>query len=187
MSIAPSVTAVTGTVQFRRVEPSDGAAVRTLHERALATTGTDPADVPGTDDLADVVESYLDTGGEFLVGVDPDPGVDADPALAVAGGHLVVMGGYLPCEHGHDDERTVPDGAELHRMRVAPSRQREGHGRAILHRLERRAREAGFDVLLATTATTQAAAVAFYAAEGYDEVDRSTAGRYELVHFEKPL
>jgi hypothetical protein len=33
----------------------------------------------------------------------------------------------------------------------------------------------------------QAAAIAFYSARGYREVDRSTVGDYRLVHFEKRL
>jgi hypothetical protein len=45
----------------------------------------------------------------------------------------------------------------------------------------------GFDRLLATTSTMQAAAVAFYPTHGYREVDRSTVGDYRLVHFEKRL
>lgn len=174
-----------GDLRYRRFERADAEAVGHLHERALATTGTDPADVPGTADLDDVVGSYLDAGGEFLVGVDPEHAVA--PGLATREGSLVAMGGFLPSEQGHADERTVPGAAELHRMRVAPARQREGHGRDLLRRLEVRAREAGFDPLLATTATTQAAAVAFYRAAGYTEVGRSTAGEYELVHFEKEL
>jgi GNAT superfamily N-acetyltransferase len=173
-------------VRLRRYEPDDGAAVRRLHERALADAGTDPADVPGTEDLRAIEATYLAAGGEFLVGLVSD--AEAAPAVPrVADGALVAMGGYLPSEAGHDDERTVEGAAELHRMRVAPAHQREGHGRRLLAALERRAREAGFERLLATTAARQRASTRFYPAEGYTETGRSTHGDYELVHFEKRL
>jgi ribosomal protein S18 acetylase RimI-like enzyme len=95
------------------------------------------------------------------------------------------MGGYLPTEVGYEDERSVPDAAELHRMRVAPTHQRRGYGRALLDELERRATAAGFDLLVATTAMRQESAVRFYRSNGYTEVDRSEYGEYDLVHFEK--
>jgi GNAT superfamily N-acetyltransferase len=173
-------------VRLRRYEETDADAVWRLHERALADAGTDPGDVPGTEDLRDVEASYLEAGGEFLVGVLPE--AEAAPAAGrVADGALVAMGGFLPSEAGHADERTVEGAAELHRMRVAPAHQRQGYGRQLLAALERRAREAGFDRLLATTATRQRASTRFYPAEGYTETGRSTHGDYELIHFEKEL
>jgi GNAT superfamily N-acetyltransferase len=178
-------------LRIRRYDPRDGAAVRRLHRRALRDAGTDPADVPGTEDLARVEATYVDAGGEFLVGVRPADGApgshDCAGPFRTHDGTVVSMGGYLPCEAGHADERTVEGAAELHRMRVAPAHQRAGHGRRLLAALERRARESGFERLLATTAVGQAGAVAFYREEGYAETGRSTAGDYELVHFEKRL
>lgn len=173
-------------MRLRRYEETDADAVRRLHERALADAGTDPADVPGTDDLRDVTAAYIESGGEFLVGV---LGTEAAaPELSrVADGALVAMGGYLPTEAGHADERSVAGAAELHRMRVAPAHQRAGLGRELLDALEGRAREAGFELLLATTAARQRAAARFYPAEGYTETGRSTHGGYELLHFEKAL
>ena len=56
---------VTGTL--RRYEPRDRNAIWYLHRTALSEAGTDPTDVPDTDDLGDVRATYLDTGGEFLV------------------------------------------------------------------------------------------------------------------------
>jgi GNAT superfamily N-acetyltransferase len=170
-------------MDLRRYDPRDREAVLVLHERALRDAGTDPDDVPGTDDLRAIEARYLAAGGEFLVGVDPD---DAD-APRTTDGALVAMGGYLPTEVGHDDERDVPDAAELHRMRVAPSRQRQGLGTALLAELEARARADGFERLLATTAARQRASTRFYPARGYREVDRSRSGAYELVHYEKEL
>jgi ribosomal protein S18 acetylase RimI-like enzyme len=170
---------------LRDYDPRDADAVWALHEWALRDAGTDPGDVPGTDDLRDVEATYCERGGAFLVGVG-----DGDPDERVPrtfDGPLVAMGGFLPTAVGHEDERSVPGAAELHRMRVAPTHQRRGHGVRLLRALERRVAEAGFDPVLATTAAHQAAAVAFYADHGYEAVDRSTEADYELVHFEKEV
>ncbi|WP_209309445.1 GNAT family N-acetyltransferase [Haloarcula amylovorans] len=179
-----------GEVRFRRYDPRDAEAVWALHEWAMRETGTDPADVPGTEDLRDVDGRYLDTGGEFVVGVADDGATDRsdgrDPPTT-HDGTAVAIGGLLPNDTGHDDERTVPGAAELHRMRVAPTHQRLGYGRALLARLETRAVELGYNRVLATTAHSQPAAVEFYRDAGYDEVGRSKEAGYELVHFERNL
>jgi GNAT superfamily N-acetyltransferase len=171
-------------IQFRSYDDRDAGAVWKLHERAIRATGNDPSDIPGTSDLKNIGARYFDTGGAFLVGV--VPAVD-DELPGTFDGGLTAMGGVLPNEVGHVDERTVPGAAELHRMRVAPSHQRRGYGRSLLHRLEQSVAERGYEVLLATTSNSQPAAVAFYRDEGYREVGRSTQGEYELVHFEKRL
>jgi len=173
-------------LRLRRYDPRDSDAVWQLHERAMRAAGTDPSDIPGTDDLRTIESSYLDAGGDFVVGI-----CDADStAAALPGtfdGPLVTMGGFLPSEVGHDDERTVPGAAELHRMRTAPALQGEGLGRRLLGALERRAAAAEFERVLATTAHRQRRAVEFYRAAGYREVDRTAFGEYELIHFEKAL
>jgi GNAT superfamily N-acetyltransferase len=173
---------------LRRYDTRDADAVWDLHEWAMRTAGTDPADVPGTDDLRRIEGHYLETGGAFLVGIGDAAGAEIDAAVPETfDGPLVAMGGVLPSESGHDDERTVPGAGELHRMRVAPPLQGRGYGRDLLIALERRAADLGFETLLATTAARQEAAVQFYPAAGYREVDRSTHGEYELLHFEKTL
>jgi len=181
------MTAPGSALRLRRYDERDAAAIWRLHELAMEPTATDPADIPGTEDLRAIGETYLDAGGEFLVGVLPGADACTGDTPAVHDGVLVTMGGVLPNEAGHDDERSVAGAAELHRMRVAPVYQREGYGRELLHALEGWAREAGFDPLLATTARTQPAAVEFYRQEGYEAVGESTEAGYELVHFEKSL
>ncbi|GCF14887.1 hypothetical protein Harman_28220 [Haloarcula mannanilytica] len=176
---------MTDPIQFRPYDDRDADAVWALHEWAIRETGNDPSDIPGTADLENVEGRYLDTGGDFIVGVVPNAADEQLPQTFDGG--LAAMGGFLPNEVGHDDERTVPGAAELHRMRVAPSQQRRGYGRVLLHRLEQRVAAQGYELLLATTAQSQTAAVAFYRDEGYDEVARSRQGEYELVHFEKRL
>ena len=97
------------------------------------------------------------------------------------------MGGYPPTEAGYDDEHSVTGAAELHRVRVRPTHQGQGYGRVLLGNLESRAVDAGFELLLATTAARQRRAVAFYPAAGYREVSRSTHDEDELVHYEKRI
>jgi GNAT superfamily N-acetyltransferase len=175
-------------VEFRRYDSRDQEAVLTLHEWAMAEAGTDPDDIPGTQDLQQIEGTYL-SGGDFIVGTVPaDEARDEHGALPeTVDGALVAMGGFLPSEDGHEDERSVAGAAELHRMRVAPTHQRQGLGRRLLAELEARIDRQGFETVVATTASRQASSVAFYPAAGYREVDRSTYGEYELVHFEKSL
>lgn len=172
-------------LNFRRYRPADADAVWHLHEWALKKAGTDPADLPGVEDLRAVGGTYLDDG-DFVVGIAAEARRD-ERRLRTDDGTLVAMGGFLPSEAGHEDERTVAGAAELHRMRVAPTRQGGGHGRALLEILEKRAGAAGFDRLLATTAARQAAAVGLYESAGYDRVGTSGYSEYELRHFEKRL
>lgn len=176
-------------VWLRRYEDGDGDALVALDEWALGEAGTDPEDVPGSDDLQSVEESYISAGGDFVVGTIPckDAEMGKDGLLQVRDTYLIAMGGYLPTEVGYEDERSVTEAAELHRMRVAPTHQGRGYGRALLDELERRAVEAGFTLFVATTAARQERAVRFYPSAGYDEVDRSTYDEYELVHFEKRI
>ena len=175
-------------LRCRPFDPRDASAVRRVDELSLAETETDPEDIPGSGDLADVAASYLDRGGEFLVGVVPEPlDIENGAAIATHDGTVVAIGGYLPSEAGYEDERTVPGAAELHRMRVHPAVQGQGYGRDLLAALESRITTAGFDPILATTARRQRKAIAFYPNAGYEQVGKSTLGEYELVHFEKRI
>jgi GNAT superfamily N-acetyltransferase len=183
---------VTPDVTVREFDPRDQDAVVALDEWTLELTATDPTDIPGRDDLSRIEAAYLDTGGTFVVGIaeesPPDGGArPPETVLATHDGYVIAMGGYVPSEAGRDDERTVPGSAELHRMRVAPPYQGEGYGEQLLAELEEHAKSAGFETLLATTATRQERAIQFYPAHDYDLVDRSTFGDYELRHYEKSL
>ncbi|WP_436929923.1 GNAT family N-acetyltransferase [Halosimplex halobium] len=164
------------SASVRRYEPRDREAVRRLHRVALADAGTDPVDVPDTDDLDDVRSSYLDSGGEFLVVEIGGDDTDGDDAEVVAMGGLAVEG----------DE--IPEGAgELLRVAVHPDHQREGHGDRVVAGLEQAARERGLDRLFLWTAQRQRAAVCFYVTRGYEGTDHRTEGEYELIRYEKQL
>jgi GNAT superfamily N-acetyltransferase len=190
-------------VELPAFDERDADAVAALDAWAMRVAGTDPADVPGHDVGPGIGDTYSTRGGEFLVGVhhegDERPlkgaavddcgssGGGATGELETFDGWVVAMGGYLPSEAGYEDERTVENAAELHRMRVAPPLQGEGYGRQLLAALERRAERAGFERLLATTASRQERALGLYAAAGYERVGGSEYDGYELVHFEKTV
>lgn len=153
-------------MRLRRATDADADRLVDLHERALRDAGTDPADVPGNDDLQRVEAAFLDVGGEFVLVEEED--------------ELVAMGGYRPV-----DARTV----ELFRIGVGPARQREGFGTRVVDELERRARDDGYERVTLETVVEQAAAAAFYPSRGYEEVDRgpTESGNYTLLRFEKSL
>jgi GNAT superfamily N-acetyltransferase len=156
----------------REYADGDGPAVRRLHRRALRAAGTDPDDVPGTDDLDDVESAYFDPGGAFLV--------------AEVDGEVVAMGGLAA--EAHTDYATLADGeGELLRIAVDPDHQREGYGDAIVGGLEDAARDRGLDRLVLWTARRQRAATEFYPARGYEQVDTRTEGEYDLLKFAKRL
>lgn len=168
----------------RRFEPGDREAVLGLYRRSIRDAGTDPDDVPNSDDLLDVESAYLDPGGEFLV--------------AEANGEIVAMGGLTVDDVGEDAEfrdggndaareRENDDAGELLRIAVHPDHQRRGYGSAIVDALEEAACERGLDRIVLTTARRQAAATEFYPARGYEEIGRRREGEYRLIRFEKPL
>jgi GNAT superfamily N-acetyltransferase len=190
-------------VELRAFDERDADAIAALDAWAMRVAGTDPADVPGHDVGPGIGDTYSTRGGEFLVGVHNDAGErpfgrsegddsgssgeGATGDLETFDGWVVAMGGYLQSEAGYEDERTVENAAELHRMRVAPPLQGEGYGRQLLAALERHAEQAGFERMLATTASRQERALGLYATAGYEEVGVSEYGGYELVHFERTL
>src|ERR671932_233091 len=94
-----------GPLHIRRYEPEDKRAVRRLHDEALNEVGAHLGSGPWDDDLDDIESVYLDSGGEFVVGV--------------LDGKIVAMGALM---------RISPQKAELKRMRVKPGLQGLGYG-----------------------------------------------------------
>jgi ribosomal protein S18 acetylase RimI-like enzyme len=119
---------------------------------------------PWDDDLRSVRESYLDVGGEFLIGV-----VD---------GEVVAMGAL---------RRLSATAAEIKRMRVDVRYQRQGFGRTILARLEGRARELGYRTLRLDTTVSQVPAQHLYRSSGYREVGRTTVADRIVILLERHL
>jgi ribosomal protein S18 acetylase RimI-like enzyme len=145
-------------------QPEDGAAVWKLHDAALEDAGVHGGRGPWEDDLRDISTSYLDSGGEFLVGF--------------AGVELVGMGGLLRCS---------PQEAEIKRMRVHPGFQRRGLGCLILNELEARAQALGYREIRLDTTEEQIAARRLYESAGYQEAGRRSRGRFLFIDYNKPL
>lgn len=139
----------------RQHQQADYHAVRTLHERAMTDAGTYDTDVEDAD-LDDIEGTYLDVDGTFLVGVSDD--------------EVIAMGALRPVDDWYAAQfESVRDPAGVvTRMRVDPPHQRQGYGQRLLDGLIRRARELGYRELLLDTDPTQAAAQAFYEANGFE-------------------
>jgi GNAT superfamily N-acetyltransferase len=151
-------------LELRRFDDADAEAVRELHNLALYDAGAHLGAGPWDDDLRSIRSSYLEDGGEFLVGL--------------LDGRLVAMGAL----------RHVTDAAaEIRRMRVHPRYQRQGFGGAVLAGLEDRAVELGYSKLRLDTTVMQTAAQALYAREGYTEVGRGQLAGVEVIYYEKRL
>lgn len=147
-------------LDIRRYAPSDHHRVLELHEEALRATGVYIEDVPAEveADLRNIEGTYLETGGEFLVGVHA--------------GKIVAMGGFWPVAQSWlreiDHDRT----AELKRMRVDPAHQRRGFGERLLVALEERAHTRGFERVVLDTAPALTAARNLYEKHGYQQTGR---------------
>ena len=151
-------------MRIRRYRESDHDEVWALHNLALEGTDAHPGNGPWDDDLHHVRDIYLNSGGEFLVGVHDQK--------------VVAMGAL---------KRTSTDRAEVKRMRVHPDFQHRGFGRAILQRLEPRATGLGYTSLHLDTTVQQIPAQQLYVQNGYSEVGRSKLGRFDVIHYEKTL
>jgi len=151
-------------MRLRRFREEDREAVWQLHNLALEQVGAHAGNGPWDDDLKAISVTYLERGGEFVVGVE--------------GSRIMAMGALLPREPGR---------AEIKRMRVHPGVHRRGFGRRVLHHLEERAVQLGCQTLVLDTTVEQQAAQALYLGEGYKETGRREAERFALIFFEKHI
>ncbi len=147
-------------LEIRRDHDDDEARVWRLHREGLVGVGADLGDGPWDDDLRAIRRVYLDSGGDFLVGV--------------MDGEVVAIGALRP---------TSAQAAEIKRMRVDPNFERRGFGTALLEALEARARELGYRTLTLDTTIRQLAAQRLYESHGYAQVGR----RGDAILYEKPL
>lgn len=165
-------------LRVRRYEPGDKNAVWHVHDAAFRASAVEF--IPDIDRyLRRIPESFLDAGGEFLVGTlnadDAGPGEYGPPDERV-----VACGGFQPKSE---------DAARIRSVRVHPEFQRRGYGRALVTELEERARERGFDRVVLHTGEDMAAAQALYRSMGYDETRREYVEAIDAyqIHFEKEL
>jgi GNAT superfamily N-acetyltransferase len=118
---------------------------------------------PWDDDLHHIEEVYINSGGEFLVGV--------------CDGQIVAMGALVVNDHK----------AEVKRMRVHPDQQRRGFGKEILEQLEERARRLGYRSIQLDTTAQQLSAQHFYHKNGYTEIERTLWRQFTVIHYTKEL
>jgi [ribosomal protein S18]-alanine N-acetyltransferase len=77
-----------------------------------------------------------------------------------------------PGVDGYVVVRTVDEVADLHRIAVRSERRRQGLARLLLTEASAGARDDGAARMLLEVSAVNAAALAFYAAEGFGEIDR---------------
>lgn len=167
-------------LRVRRFEPADAVRIRELHEAAMRDVGAYVADVPD-EDLEAITDTYLEAGGEFLVGERE--------------GRIVAIGAFRPVDDTDFVAQVFHDlpasTVELTRMRVDPDHQRRGYGQRIAEELERRARERGFTHVVLDTRPTQTAARGLYEKLGFEEAARERiegfGEPFELIFYCKPL
>jgi ribosomal protein S18 acetylase RimI-like enzyme len=164
VSRADDSAGASGELQVRQFEAGDARAVGQLHHGGRTAAGAHSGRGGWDEDLGSVPATYLDDGGEFLVGL--------------CDGRLVAMGGV----------RHVTDTVgELTRMRVHPAFQRRGFGRLILSRLEDRAGELGYRRLRFVTMVTQTPAQRLFGSAGYAAVGRGELAGTDVIYYEKRL
>ncbi|MGO9754583.1 MAG: GNAT family N-acetyltransferase [Solirubrobacteraceae bacterium] len=164
MSSAEASPGAPGRLELRRYRDDDVRAVRELHDLALTAAGVHLGRGPWDEDLDDISGTYLDTGGDFLLG-------SVDGRLAAIGALLHVS----------------QTDAEIKRMRVHPRFQRRGFARAVLAQLEAYAREHEYRRLRLSTTLLQITAQRLFAREGYHEVGRGQVAGVPMIYYAKRL
>lgn len=145
-------------LELRRYRPADHERVLKLHDEPMRALGEFIDGVPDSD-VSDIKRSYLDSGGEFLVG-------EYDGRIVAMGGFRPATG-YLTAVIDCDPDTT----AEIKRMRVDISYQGRGFGQQVYDALERRAREMGFSELALDTSSKQPVAQQLYEKNGFEAVE----------------
>ena len=130
------VVNVIDKIAIRRWRASDFNEAVVLNREAESPLGIPPETGDWTRDMLGIKMTFLDSGGEFLVGH-----INA---------RLVVMGGFKPL-----DETT----AEIKRIRVTPSLHRKGVGRWFLGLLEDSMRSKGITEARVSTLSAQTGAI----------------------------
>ncbi|WP_083354793.1 GNAT family N-acetyltransferase [Mesorhizobium sp. LCM 4577] len=151
-------------VIFRRFEREDVDNVWHLHRSASEAVGVYGPEGTWEDDLRNIGEAYIESGGDFVV--------------AHIGPQFAAMGGLQPV----GDEI-----AELKRIRVDPAFQRRGLGRRIVSELESRAVALGFKCIVLETTTIQVGAQRLYETAGYIRRGEGKLHGYAVIFYEKRL
>ncbi|MBT1515870.1 MULTISPECIES: GNAT family N-acetyltransferase [Bradyrhizobium] len=151
-------------VIFRRFESGDTDDVWHMHRSASEDVGVRGPEGAWEDDLRNIGEVYIASGGDFVV--------------AHIGSRLVAMGGLKPVDG---------DVAELKRMRVDPAFHRRGLGRRILSELESLAGALGFKWIILDTTNIQVGAQRLYETAGYVRRKEGMLHGYAVIFYDKRL
>lgn len=159
-------------VLIRPYRTADQAGIRALHDRTppAGSTATGPQLWPA--DLDEIARRYL----AFWVAVDGDEQVVGMVGVAAPGPEAPPFVLW--------DRAGL---AQVKRMRVAPERQRQGIGAALLRAVHVWRQANGGGPLIVETTVQQTAAVALYRQMGYNDVGRSWLGAYELIWLERDV
>jgi len=149
---------------WRRWRPTDRSAVADLHDRALAGFSQILQRGSGAPDLADVENTYLRSGGEFLVG-------------QIAGA-VVAMGAL---------RRIDSVTGEIKRMRIDPAHQRRGHGRALVVRMLDCARGRGLRTIVLDTTSEQVGAQRLSESMGFAATGTRMVGPFTVIDYRRDL
>jgi ribosomal protein S18 acetylase RimI-like enzyme len=143
--------------------PNVGATADASFPLELAPRDVPPPEFP---DLADVPDSFVSAGGDFVVVVDD--------------GRIVGMGGY---------KRLRELEAQVFRVRVHPAVRRRGVGRRLMEAIEAAAAAGGARRMVLETAQNQPEAIAFYESIGYHQTGTESrpGWTWTLVWFAREL
>ena len=148
---------------LRSYTPSDREKVAAFHERILREAGAF-APGPWDDDLKDIEGVYIRPGGCFVL-LEENGALRAMGALKIHSAHI----------------------AEIKRMRVETSLQRQGFGQQILDYLVQFAKARAIKRLFLDTTHLQTAAQRFYVKNGFIEYERKALKGFTLILYEKCL
>jgi len=169
----------------QRARLSEALATADLLVRA-ATVLLEQVDPTDPDARTAVDRYFAELDRRFDTGFDPGPGDDPELyrpphgtfVVARSDGDAVACGGVQPL-----DEHT----AEIKRMWVHDGWRGAGLGARMLRRLERDAREAGYDLVRLDTNSALTEAIAMYERAGYRPIERYNDNPYARAWFEKGL
>ena len=152
------------SIRFVRYRPEYQEPMLALHRSAKEGLTIGISEYDEEADLRAIEQVYLQSGGEFLVGL--------------LDGEVIAMDGF---------QRLPNNSAELRRMRIRKDLQGQGYGSQLLQELERAAFQSGIYKLSFETAKARPLTLEFYRKHGYKETGTGFYGRVETVHFGKVL
>jgi GNAT superfamily N-acetyltransferase len=154
------VSSMLDGLTFRRFRAEDQEAVWSVFVATTAQLGF--SNGPWDADMLSISHTYLESGGEFIVG-------ELD-------GKIVAHAAFL---------REPAGRAKVRRVAVQPTVQRRGIGQMLITELEVKARQLGITMLRLDA--SQIAAHALYRRCGYREVGHTVLSGVECILYEKSL